>query len=123
MRGVSAVEAVQADFKRWHDLQLNIAEYTPTFAIFMLYIGLRQRIRHKADSEQSGGTATLAPLQRVACWAATASQLSFCAGETDPSHPRPLRPLSQTINHDSNKRGMSLARKVRYTWRIAPSTP
>ena len=86
---IMAVEAVQANFKRWHDLQLNVAEYTPTFAIFMLYIGLRQRVRHKADSEQSGGTATLAPLQRVACWAATASQLSFCAGATNPSHPRP----------------------------------
>ena len=31
-----AMEAMAANFWRWHDLQLNIAEYTPTFVGLMV---------------------------------------------------------------------------------------
>ena len=31
-----AAEAMAANFQRWHDLQLNIAEYTPTFVGLMV---------------------------------------------------------------------------------------
>lgn len=31
-----AVKALVARFTRWHDLQLNIAEYTPTFVVLMV---------------------------------------------------------------------------------------
>lgn len=72
--GIAAAKAeIASRLKWWHVLNPNHAEYTPIFASFMLYLGLRQSLLSKP----------LTRGQSLACWCTTLSPIMFVVGYLD----------------------------------------